>query len=82
MASRIAPKTSSVRLVRLGFEAVVLVEEDTVGVVAVDAIEWGERAGFHDDAVEGRGGAGGDEAFRRGGVIDGVNGRDARSTVW
>jgi len=50
-----------------------------VGGVAVDAIEWGERAGFHDDAVEGGGGVGGC------GVIDGggrMNGRDARSTIF
>ncbi len=64
-------------------KTVALVEEDAVGVVAVDAIERRERAGFHDDAVEGIIGVGGDKAFGWGGVIDGadrMNGRDARST--
>ena len=62
------------------FEAVALVEEDAVRVVAVNAIEWCERAGFHDDAVEGissfakatadRDAVLCDEAFGRGGIID------------
>jgi hypothetical protein len=37
------------------------------GVVAVDAVEWGEGAGFHDDAVEGI------EAFGECGIVDRVD---------
>lgn len=51
-------------------EAVALVEEDAVGVVAVNAIERGEGAGFHDDAVQRTRRAGIDKAFGRGGIMD------------
>jgi hypothetical protein len=52
------------------FEAVALIEEDAVRVVAVDAIERGERAGFHDDAVERI------DTFRVDGVMDRVDRMD------
>ena len=69
-----------------------------MGVVAVNAIERSaaakamagrcERAGFHDDAVEGIIGTGIDKAFGWGGVVDGMTnamadgrgGRDAHPT--
>ena len=71
-------KVKSIRGLTTSFS--VCLKKDAVWVVAVDAVQWRERTGFHDDAVEGISAfakaTADKEAFGRGGIVDGMDSVD------